>query len=95
MITFATVTISGSAQSGTFTFTKPSGAYSKTASVVMSGGGKAPQASLLADNDNGNGTMTGTVQISGAPGSTTILIDGIPTAIDYTATVTIWITDKP
>jgi hypothetical protein len=58
-----TVTLTA-ASSATFTFTKPAGNYGKTAPGLSVDATVA--AVYGADVDNGNGTMTGTLTLSGA-----------------------------
>lgn len=65
MIT-ATVTFTAS-NSQPFTFTKPLGNYGKTAGLTITDGNGAVKYIFRgADVDNGNGTMTGTIELDAA-----------------------------
>lgn len=60
-----TVTLT-SAATATFTFAKPTGNYGKSAPSIATSGGALLVAVYAPDVDNGNGTMTGTVNLSAA-----------------------------
>jgi hypothetical protein len=62
-----TVTVALAAtDTATFTFTKPAGKYGKTAPGITNDGTPVGHCYLGDDVDNGNGTMTGTLKLSGA-----------------------------
>lgn len=74
------VTVSLTAQSAqSFTFTKPLGNYAKTPGLTITVGGGATPFWRAADTDNGDGTMTGHLELTGA----------------VTGTVEVQIWDKP
>jgi hypothetical protein len=64
-----TVTLTGLSQTFTFIFTKPVGSYIKLPGLTVTPvGGDAGGTALnfLADVDNGDGTMTGTIKLAEA-----------------------------
>lgn len=61
---FASVTLTA-ADTGTFTFNKPTGTYAKNYGLTLTAAGEPGTVNFLADVDNGDGTMTGSVNVSG------------------------------